>query len=116
MVIQLGYAGRGRRGLVVVGAAFIAPAMLMVLVLSAAYVRYGATPQAERLLDGVNAAAVALMAGVTAELAVDALVDPLTVGVGVAALGLVWRTSLGAVWLLGGGAGAGLAAGWLGLV
>jgi chromate transporter len=69
------------------------------------------------LLDGVNAAALGLMAGVTLQLSQDALVDPLTVGIGLVAAALVWRTRLNSTWLVVGGGVAGLVAslaGWQG--
>ena len=60
------------------------------------------------VLDAVNAAALGLMAGVTVQLAGDALVDPLTVVVGVAALAVLWRTKLNSTSLIAGGAIVGL--------
>lgn len=60
------------------------------------------------LLDGVNAAALGLMAGVTFQLTVDALADPLTVAIALAAAVLLWRTRLNSAWLIAGGAVAGL--------
>jgi chromate transporter len=69
------------------------------------------------LLDGVNAAALGLMAGVTLQLSRDALVDPLTIGIGLVAAALVWRTQLNMVWLIVGGGAVGLLAslaGWTG--
>jgi chromate transporter len=62
------------------------------------------------MLDGVNAAALALMAGVSLQLARDALVDPFTLGLAAAAGLLVWRTRLNAAWIIAGGAALGLAA------
>ena len=68
------------------------------------------------LLDGVNAAAVGLMAGVMIELAGDALVDPLTVVLALATAVLLWRTSLNSAWLVLGGAVIGMAASAAGLI
>lgn len=62
------------------------------------------------LLDGVNAAALGLMGGVAAQLADDALTDPLSVGLAAVTALLVWRTKLNSAWLLVGGAAVGLAA------
>jgi chromate transporter len=68
------------------------------------------------LLDGVNAAALGLMAGVTLQLSQDALVDPLSVGIGIVAAALVWRTGLNTAWLIVGGGVAGLTASLTGFV
>ena len=59
-------------------------------------------------LDGINAAAVGLMAGVGAQLAGDADVDPLTGGLAAAAGALLWRTATSSSWLIAGGAAVGL--------
>jgi hypothetical protein len=45
------------------------------------------------------------------------LVDPLTIGIGLVAAALVWRTQLNMVWLIVGGGAVGLLAslaGWMG--
>lgn len=54
MAIHIGYVRAGWRGLIVAGAAFILPAMLMVMTLAWLYTQYGATPQAESLFYGIN--------------------------------------------------------------
>ncbi len=61
------------------------------------------------LLDGVNATALALMAGVTYQLARTAIVDPLTVAIAMVSLVLLRRTRLNSAWLTSGGATLGLA-------
>jgi chromate transporter len=68
------------------------------------------------LLDGVNAAAVGLMAGVMLELSGDALVDPPTIVLALVTAVLLWRTSLNSAWLVLGGAAIGIAAAATGLV
>ncbi len=60
------------------------------------------------LLNGVNFAALGLLAGVTFEVARTALVDPVTIGVGVIALALLVLFDLGAPWLILGGALVGI--------
>ena len=62
MAIHVGFVRAGWPGLVVAGACFIAPAMLIVLVLAWAYVRFGATPQAGALLYGVKPVIIAVIA------------------------------------------------------
>lgn len=60
------------------------------------------------LLDGVNATALGLMAAVTWQLGLAALVDPLTVGLAVAAAILLFRWGVNSTWLIAGGAVIGL--------
>jgi chromate transporter len=64
-------------------------------------------------LDGVNVVAVALMAGVAAQLAGTALVDPLTIALAAATLGVLlgWRPN--PTWLIATGATTGLLHGWV---
>ena len=54
MAIHIGWAGRRWAGLVVAGACFIVPAMLMTGALAWAYVRFGSRPAAVGLLAGVK--------------------------------------------------------------
>src|SRR6185369_9924139 len=54
MAIHIGRARRGVPGLIVAGACFILPAMLIVLGCAWAYVRYGRLPQVQALLYGVK--------------------------------------------------------------
>jgi chromate transporter len=61
LAIYLGYARAGRLGLVLAGALFILPAMLLVLAFAWAYVRYGATPQATALLYGIKPVIIAVI-------------------------------------------------------
>jgi chromate transporter len=60
------------------------------------------------LLDGVNAAALGLMAGVTWQLGRSSIVDPLTATIAVAALVLLMRFKVNSTWLIAGGALIGL--------
>jgi chromate transporter len=68
------------------------------------------SPTLGALLDGVNVAALGLMAVVTAQLARAALVDATTVGVAVIAAVLLIRFKINATWLVAGGALVGLLA------
>lgn len=61
------------------------------------------------LLDGLNATALALMAGVCLQLGGAAIIDPLTAAIAVATLILVWRTRLNNAWFVAAGALVGLA-------
>jgi chromate transporter len=66
------------------------------------------------LLDGLNATALALMAGICWALGRDALVDGWTVGLFAVTLLLLWRTRLNSGWYVAGGAVAGILLGLLG--
>ena len=68
------------------------------------------SPWTAAILDGVNIAALALMAGVTVQLGQSALLDPLTWGLALAALVVLLRFKLNSAWLILGGAVAGLVA------
>lgn len=60
------------------------------------------------LLDSVNVAALGLMAGVTVDLARDALIDPVTIALALIAGMLVIRFKVNTTWLILGGALVGL--------
>ena len=62
MAIHLGHRRAGWPGLVVAGAAFIAPAMAIVLVFAWVYVRYGSLPAVAHLLVGVKPVIIAVVA------------------------------------------------------
>ncbi len=59
------------------------------------------------LLDGVNVAALGLMAAVTWQLGRAAIVDPLTIGLALAALAALLRFKVNSFWLVLVGALAG---------
>ncbi|MCX6399707.1 MAG: chromate efflux transporter [Propionibacteriales bacterium] len=61
------------------------------------------------LLDGLNATALALMAGVSLQLGRAGLVDPLTIALTVGTLVLLWRTKVNSVWFIAAGALVGIA-------
>ena len=61
MAIHIGYLRAGWPGLIAGGACFITPAMLIVLVLAWAYVRFGSMPQAEQLLYGIKPVVIAII-------------------------------------------------------
>ena len=62
LAIYLGWARRGIAGATVVGAAFVLPSFLMVLVISAAYVGFGGLPWMQGAFYGVGAAVIAVIA------------------------------------------------------
>ncbi|MGD8464504.1 MAG: chromate efflux transporter [Anaerolineae bacterium] len=88
MAIHVSYVRGGLMGLILGGASFILPAMVIVLVLGWAYVAYGSTPQAEWLLYGVKPIVIAIIVKALWSLGTKAVKDPLTAVIGLAALGL----------------------------
>jgi len=61
MAIHIGLRRAGWKGLVVAGSCFILPAMLMVWILAALYVRYGSMPEATWLLYGIKPVIIAVI-------------------------------------------------------
>jgi len=61
MAIHIGYLRAGWPGLILGGACFILPAMLIVIALAAVYVRYGSTPQVEWILYGIKPVVIAII-------------------------------------------------------
>jgi len=61
MAIFIGYLCKGWAGLLLGGVCFIAPAMLIVMVLAWAYVRFGNLPQVTWLLYGVKPVVIAII-------------------------------------------------------
>src|SRR5580704_5945034 len=61
VAIFIGHAKRGWAGLVVAGCCFIIPAAVMVTLIAAAYVRYGALPQVAGVLYAIKAAVIGVI-------------------------------------------------------
>ena len=62
LAVYLGWVRAGVLGATVVGIAFIAPSFVMVLALSAAYVRFGGLPWMQGAFYGIGAAIIAIIA------------------------------------------------------
>lgn len=75
VAIHIGQICRGWRGLIVAGACFITPAMLIILPIAWAYVKWGARPQAQPGLAGIGAAIAAVVIFATWRFARAALKD-----------------------------------------
>jgi chromate transporter len=106
MAIHLGFMRAGWPGLIVGGACFIFPAMLIVLALAWAYVRFGSTPQVGWLLYGVKPVIVAIIVHALWSLGRKALKGPLAALVALANL-LLYFLGVNEIALL---LGSGLAA------
>jgi len=75
MAIHVGYLRAGLPGLIAGGVAFILPAMIIVLAIAWAYVRYGALPQVDAVLYGIKPVIIAVVAQATYRLGHSALTD-----------------------------------------
>jgi len=62
LAIYLGYVRAGILGATAVGFAFVLPSFLMVIALSAAYVRYGGLPWMQGMFYGIGAAVIGIIA------------------------------------------------------
>ncbi|MBM4313417.1 MAG: chromate efflux transporter, partial [Deltaproteobacteria bacterium] len=88
MAIHLGFVRAGWPGLIAGGAAFIMPAMVIVMGLAWVYVRYGTTPEAGWLLYGVKPVIIMIILQAVLSLRKTAIKGPLTAAVGAVALAL----------------------------
>ena len=111
----VGWVLAGPGGAAVATLGIFLPAFVFVAASGPLVPRLRASPAAAAFLDGVNVAALALMAVVTAQLGRAAVVDLPTAAFGLAAAGLLLATGLNATWLVLGGALGGLAVRALGL-
>jgi chromate transporter len=100
----LGYLVHGYSGALAATVAIFTPSFLMAGLVAAMAGRLRQSPVLAGFLDGVNAAAVALMAVVTIALGRAALIDAWTWGIGILSAMLLLRFKLNATWLILGGA------------
>lgn len=89
------------------------PSFILVLLISPLIPRLRASTWFSGLLDGFNAASLALMAVVSVKLALSALISPLYIALFLLALLLMYRWKVNSFYLVLAGAAAGLLAGWL---
>ena len=105
----VGYLVAGVPGAVLATVGIFLPAFLFVAVTHPLLPRLRRSPVAAALLDGVNLAAVGLMAAVGWELGRTAVVDEPTALLAVGAAALLIRSGLNSAWLVLGGSVAGVA-------
>lgn len=111
----IGYVLAGPWGAVVATAGIFLPAFILVGVSGPLVPRLRRSPLAGAFLDGVNAAALALMAVVTWQLGRAALVDVVTCALAILSAVLLLRFRVNSAWLVLGGALIGLIAITMGL-
>ena len=103
MAIHTGFVRAGWMGLIVGGASFILPAMLIVLSLAWAYVSFGSTPQATWIFYGIKPVVIAIIAQALWDLGRKAVKDLTTAAAGLAIIILYFLGINEIVLLIGGG-------------
>jgi chromate transporter len=109
----IGYLIAGTSGAIVATIGMFAPSFVFVPLIDRLLAAIGRWAWVRTALDGINVVAVALMAGVSAQLARTALVDPLTIVLAVGTFGVLLRWRPNPTWLIAAGATVGLLRGWL---
>ncbi len=105
----IGYLLQGFPGAAVATVGIFLPAFVFVAITGPFIPRLRQSQALCSLLDGLNVASLALMAGVTWRLGRATVVDPFAALIGVAALVLLVRFKVNSVWLVLGGGALGLA-------
>jgi chromate transporter len=106
----IGYLLAGIPGAVVATVAIFLPAFVFVALIGPLADRVRDRPLTAALLDGVNAAALGLMAAVSVQLGREAVVDPVTVGLLILSALALWWGRIPSVLLVAAGAAVGLVA------
>jgi chromate transporter len=104
----LGYLLRGWTGAAVATLAIFLPSFFMAGLVGALAGRIRRSKLAAAFLDGVNAAAVALMAAVALSLGRATMIDGWTLALGLVSAALLLRYKVNATWLILGGAALGI--------
>lgn len=105
----VGFLVAGTPGAIVATVGIFLPAFCFVAVLNRVVPAMRRSPWAAALLDGVNVAALGLMAGVTWQLGRAAIVDWLTAALAIGAMVVLLRFKLNSAWLVLAGGAIGLA-------
>jgi chromate transporter len=100
----IGYKIAGVAGAVLSTIGIFLPSFIFVLISNPFIPRMRRSPWLSALLDGVNVAALGLMAAVTLELGLNAIVDPLTMIIAIGAAILLIHYKVNSTWLIIAGA------------
>jgi chromate transporter len=111
----VGYLLAGIPGALVATVAIFAPAFVFVAMIGPLADRLRDRPLTAALLDGVNAAALGLMAAVSVQLGLSAVRDPLTIGLFLASGAALWWGRIPSFALVGIGGAVGLVAAAFGI-
>jgi len=104
----IGYFTGGLPGALLATLGIFLPSFVFVAISYRALARFQDRPAVRSLLDGVNAAALGLMAAVAWQLSRAAIIDPLTAAISLAALVALVRFKVNSTWLIIAGALTGL--------
>lgn len=104
----VGYLVAGVPGAVLATIGIFLPAFVFARFLGALVRWIRARGWAGAALDGINATALALMAGVAIQLGRAALADPISIGLALISFVVLWRWRLNSAWLIAAGALVGL--------
>jgi chromate transporter len=107
----IGYLLGGTAGALIATVGIFLPAFIFVAASGPLVARIRSSPLAGACLDGVNVASLALMAVVTWRLGAAALVDPVTIALGLTSAAVLLAFRLNSAWLVLGGVLVGLALG-----
>jgi chromate transporter len=109
----IGYLVAGWQGALLATLAIFLPSFAFIPLIHPLATRLRSSPWTSALLDGVNIAALALMAGVLFQLGQSALIDVLTWAIALVSLGILLRFRINSAWLIAAGAGVGFLRFWL---
>lgn len=109
----IGYQLGGVSAALLATLAIFLPGFVFVAISNPLIPKMRASPWLGALLDGVNIAALSLMAGVTLQIARAAFIDWIAVAIALITALLIFRWKVNTTWLVIGGGLAGLLAGWL---
>jgi chromate transporter len=104
----IGYLLGGFPGALLATLGIFLPSFIYVAIIYPLVPRLRSSTWAGALLDGVNVASLGLMAGVTGQLAITSLVDPIAIVIGVVAVALLFRIKINSTWLILAGAVIGI--------
>jgi len=104
----IGYLLAGTGGAILGTIGIFLPAFVFVAITHPFVRRLRKNPAAQAILDGINVAAVAIMAVVVWRLAHAALVDGFSIIIGIAAAAILWRFRAASAWVVLGAALIGL--------
>lgn len=105
----IGYVLGGLPGAILATVGIFLPSFIFVAISNPLIPRLRSSPWTASLLDGVNIASLGLMAAVTWHLGWSSLVDPLTIGISLVSIILLFLFRVNSTWLILGGAITGLA-------
>lgn len=109
----IGYVIGGWPAALLATLAMFLPSFVLIALIHPVASRLRQATRTATLLDGVNAAALALMTGVLVQLGQHALTDILTIAVAILAFALLLRFKLNSVWLILVGAAIGVLRFWI---